>query len=57
MMLEIQQEHDYEDPSSNAESEDENDLSEDWIQTYQKNPFQCLICDFRFAEKDDNWDT
>lgn len=33
MMLEIQpeQENDYENPSSNAESEDENDLPEDWI--------------------------
>ena len=35
MMLDIQaaQEFDYENPSSNAESEDENDLPEDWILT------------------------
>ena len=33
MMLEVQleQENDFENPSSNAESEDENDLPEDWI--------------------------
>ena len=37
-MLDIQaaQEFDYENPSSNAESEDENDLPEHWIPTYRK---------------------
>ena len=48
MMLEVQleQENDFENPSSNAESEDENDLPDP---TLTKKRFQCLICDSRFA--------
>ena len=33
MMLDIQAALEYENPSSNAESEDENDLPENWILT------------------------
>lgn len=37
--------NDFENPSSNAESEDETEVSEDWIPTYRKKTFQCLISD------------
>ena len=59
MMLEIQ--NDYENPPSNAESE-----LRRWKWSFRglgpnsqlngKKKFHCLICDSRFARKDENWD-